>query len=895
MPTPNHPPRPDPVKSSREEWLKYLAVDPQIGLSGREADRRRDTTRTQPLFSTTEKSFSRCLLTVLREPILWILLVVSVIALLFDRVPLGLVCLALVAVHLLLCAILLRRAERLNATMQKAYDAPLPRVLRSGRVTRVGADAVVPGDILLLCPGDLVPADCRLLSSRELTVSERELDASDPDRPARTLEKNADALPEDNPSLRLSPANMVYAGALVESGFATAVAIAIGDLTHLGGLVGSIRPSHGIRPSETRRVTSRLSSLFSLCLTILIIPIVAIGIFTLRDRYELLDIFLSAVSLAVLGLGEHTLARYAGITAAIRRDAATLRNTVDAADIRGDSDAERLCTMTDLLLLGSAALHDGKPHPEELWVSDRSEKRPTFTNYCCTRPDADGDARQAIELLFLWHYGRAALPMTADREHRLEQEVGTMLPTLSEWADIDTEALLLRFKDIEPVGGGGVRAIIPTPEGNRRLTVVVSEQYAHGEPRLADAAEGFSALYISTVDDRFGGDDAETLHAMLTYTPRVSPKTEGWIKSMEVAGIRVVSLLPDVSEANTRILAACGFCDHHAPVRPEASPRRLAAIMGEGIRAFEGCTDDEIAEGIRDLQASGRVVGVLSVDARDISHLNAADIAITCSPSLFTYAESDFLRPIEEPSVASDGATASQRADDLSRRRADVIVRRASGGGGGLGGVRTAILASDRMRTVLDAVSGYLFLASVMRLVFVLLSGIFGILPIPAPLLLVSGFWVDAVVLLALRSIPTASTPAPRRSMTEKLEKPWLTRKIELICLSATAALPWLVALVARMAGAGIDKGTASYAMLSMVALQMSLYITIRPRRDKRHTDRTDAINLLWLGLIYIGVLAAALGTGLHPLYALLVPPIPALLYIAASAVTAGLTGRRRI
>ncbi len=902
MPTPspskNPSSRPDPSRASREELLRYFAVDPEIGLTGREADRRRDRTTAKPLFGTTAKPFPQCLLAVLREPVLWILVAVSLIALFFHRVALGMVCFVLTCAHVFLCAFLLYRAGRVDATMQRAYDAPLARVRRSKRPVRIGADAVVPGDILLIYPGDLIPADCRLLRTEHFSVSERELDAANPNRPAHTLDKDADFLPEEPPKGRVSPPHMVYAGAIAESGFALALVVAVGDRTHLGGLLGEIRPAHGTRGSDVCKSVARVSTLCSIVLAILIIPLVAIGIFTLRDRFELLDLFLCAVSLAVLGLCEHTVARYAYLTGAIRRDAATARDADNTADIRDDTDAEKLTTMTDLLLLGSAALHDGLSHPETLFVTGRH----AVTEYRCDRPDADAEAAFAVEMLFLWHYGRATLPSAVGFDSQgMFRHVDEMLPFLCDWSGIDAEGLLVKYKDIQPLCGG-VSAVVYTPEGNRRLTVALSDtcpDTADGSLRclFEEAREsGFSALLLSVSDE---SDMAQkgTVRAILTYAPRVSAKTAGWIKSFENAGIRVVSLLSDVSVANTRTLAACGLTDRHSAVGPASDSRRIAAIIQEGVRAFEGCTDREIGDCIRDLRADGHVVGVLSVDARDAAHLHAADVAITCSPSLYAYAENDFLRPIDDVSRAADGAPNSDRADDLCRRRANVVVRRARVTGGGLGGVRTALLASDRMATVVSAAARYLFLANALRLVCVLLAGIFGLLPIPAPLLLLSGFAVDTAVLLSLRHIPPASAPLRRRSMSAGLDTPWLTGKTELICLSATAALPWLVALIARLAGAGIDGGLAAYAMLSMVALQTAVYTTLRPRRDgsgKRRTDRTYAVTLLLLVLIYIATLAAALGTGLHPLYAILVPPIPALLYILITLLLAKWSGRSK-
>ncbi len=885
----------DPARISREELLRHLAVDPAVGLSAREAELRRDRMQEKPLFATTDKPFLQCLLSVLREPVLWILLSVSLIALFFDRVSLGLVCFILAGGHTLLCAFLLRRAERVDATMQKAYDAPSPRVLRSGRICRIGADCVVPGDILILRPGDLVPADCRLLVAENFVVSERELDATDPKPPVSLPMKDADYMPPaDSGDFRVSPPHMAYAGAVVETGCARAVVVAVGSGTHLGGLLGSIRPSHGIRVSETRKTVARLSTWVSIILAIAIIPIVTVGILTLRDRYELLDIFLSAVSLAALGLCEHTVARYAVLTASLRRDAATLRDTDNTADIRSDADAERLARMTDLLLLGTAALHDGRPYPVGMWTF----RHGSATLSHCNAPGVHVDAGQAVELLFLWHRGRAALPADLGGKRALESTVEDMLPALCEWAETDTDGLLVRYTDIQSIRGG-VSATVNSSEGNYRLSVRVSESLpeGHGEMdvhRQKARDDGYSTLWIILSDNR---ESEERILAMLIYAPRTSEKTVGWIKSMESAGIRVAALLPQVGGANTRILTACGLTDRYPAVLPTSSLRNIAAIMDEGVRAFEGCSDLEISTCIRDLQEEGRVVGVLSVNAGDSPHLNAADVAITCSPSLYRHAESDFFRPTEDGDTIPDGEANSRRADDLCRRRADVIVRRTRPTGGGLGGVRTALLAADRMHTILSAVSGYLFLSTALRLVAVLVSAVLGLLPIPAPLLLFSGLALDAVVLFSLRHIPPDTVPSRRRAMTDGMETPWLTVKMELICLSVTAVLPWVVALIARFAGAGIEKGMEGYALLCLVAAQTVLYVTLRPRRDhagRQRTDRTYAVMLLLLILVYVGALAAALGMGLHPLYALLVPPIPALLYIVAVLVIGKLTGRKQ-
>ena len=77
---------------------------------------------------------------------------------------LGLVCLLFGVGNTALSAFFLYRSSAVDAALA-AYDAPVSRVLRGRRICRVGASELVRGDIILFYPGDMIPADCRLLIS----------------------------------------------------------------------------------------------------------------------------------------------------------------------------------------------------------------------------------------------------------------------------------------------------------------------------------------------------------------------------------------------------------------------------------------------------------------------------------------------------------------------------------------------------------------------------------------------------------------------------------------------------------------------------------------------------------------------------------------------------------
>jgi Ca2+-transporting ATPase len=203
-----------PHTTTIPDLLESLGTDPTAGLSPGEAAKRGESRTAVSLFRSPACRYAECVKKTIREPALWLLTAVALISLFFDRIALGIVCLLLTVGNVALCAYFLYRADRTDRAML-AYDAPLTRVLRGGRVLRMSADGLVPGDIILLRRGDIVPADCRLLRTDGFAVMERELDAADPLRAPIRLDKNADVCPADGEGRRHSPVNMAFAGGLV--------------------------------------------------------------------------------------------------------------------------------------------------------------------------------------------------------------------------------------------------------------------------------------------------------------------------------------------------------------------------------------------------------------------------------------------------------------------------------------------------------------------------------------------------------------------------------------------------------------------------------------------------------------------------------------------------------
>jgi Ca2+-transporting ATPase len=155
-----------------------------------------------------------------------ILLASALVSLVFGRIVDGTVVLAVVVVNALIGAFQQYRAERAI----EALSALVPEfvtVRRNGFLSLVAAAELVPGDVVLLGPGDRVPADMRLLQLRDLRIIEAALTGE-----STPAVKQLEPLPRDTALGDRSC--MLFSGTMVATGTAEAVVVATGLKTELG-------------------------------------------------------------------------------------------------------------------------------------------------------------------------------------------------------------------------------------------------------------------------------------------------------------------------------------------------------------------------------------------------------------------------------------------------------------------------------------------------------------------------------------------------------------------------------------------------------------------------------------------------------------------------------------
>lgn len=177
-----------------------------------------------------------------------------------------------------------RAGRAIEALRQRV--ALTARVLRDGQEGDVPVVELVPGDVILLGAGDLIPADCRLMEAKNLFVNEATLTGE-----SFPAEKHAGALPSGLPAP--VPANAVFMGSSVVSGTGKVLVLRTGRTTQLGVIARSLRSE----PPTAFALGIRDFGLLIVRLTILLVLFVLL--INLLFQRPLLESFLFALALAV--------------------------------------------------------------------------------------------------------------------------------------------------------------------------------------------------------------------------------------------------------------------------------------------------------------------------------------------------------------------------------------------------------------------------------------------------------------------------------------------------------------------------------------------------------------------------------------------------------------------
>lgn len=274
------------------EVLEQLKVKPDFGLEESEVLERQQAFGANRLSQKKGQSPFMLFLSQFNQPLIYLLLAATVITAFLQEWVDSSVIFGVVLVNAVIGFVQESKALKAIDALSKTMDTEAT-VIRAGYKQRIPASELVVGDIVVLQSGDKVPADMRLIRSRELQVAESALTGE-----SVPVQKQIDSLLLD--TVLADRKNMAYSSTLVTYGTATGVVVAIGDQTEIGRINELISAAEVLATPLTKKIEQFSKMLLWAILTIAMLT-VGLGLFR---GDPLLDIFMATVALAVASIPE---------------------------------------------------------------------------------------------------------------------------------------------------------------------------------------------------------------------------------------------------------------------------------------------------------------------------------------------------------------------------------------------------------------------------------------------------------------------------------------------------------------------------------------------------------------------------------------------------------------
>lgn len=521
---------------------------------------------------------------------------------------------------------------------EKALDAlaslnsPTCIVIRDGIQQEIDTALLVPGDILVLKTGDLIPADARLITSTSLYVDEASLTGE-----SEASEKEATATLSGEVDLG-DQSNMLFSGCMVTAGQGTALVVETGMDTQMGKIAGLLNTEHAPKTPLQNRL-GRVSKLISFIAIISAIVLFAVG--TLQGE-EFWTMILLAVSLAVAAVPETlNLIVTLTLTEGVKRMAS--KNAL----IRNLQSVETLGSVSVICSDKTGTLTQNEMTIKRLWLMN---EKPITEKSDFSEKD-------------LWFLKKLALASTATLEIRgngtydiFGDATETAILKLLMQKGIDIQKLREEYPSAAEIPFSSSRKMFTTilkkPNGGylvltkgatdripfAEMTLEEKETLNKIHDEFASDALRVIALGSREIDELPDNDRLEDIESSLTFEGYIGlidpPRPEAFdaIFRAKRAGIRTIMITGDHAVTATAIARELGIIVANEGVITGSDLHYLSdEDLAESIEyysVYARVTPEDKIRIVQAWQQRGEVVAMTGDGVNDAPALKAADVGI---------------------------------------------------------------------------------------------------------------------------------------------------------------------------------------------------------------------------------------------------------------------------
>jgi Ca2+-transporting ATPase len=568
-----------------------------LGLTREEAAKRLLENGANELPSDSEKSLFRVVASVLREPMLLLLVIAGVISFVLAERLDGILLMSTVFIIVGISVFQERRTEQALSALRE-LSAPLALVIRSGETIRIPSSQVVPGDLIQLLEGDRVIADAELIECKNLQCDESLLTG------------------ESNPVPKFD-GDSVFSGSLVIQGHGNAIVKTTGQNTQLGKIGVSLLDS---KTSDTRLQQSVRKIVRGIGVAALLTVIGVIAVYGVT-RGNWLEGALAGIAVAMALIPEEL-----PVILTIFMALGAWRMAREKVVVRKPAAIEALGSVTVLCVDKTGTLTRNEMEIQEIHTAAGKTWRRGET--------PSEEIRRVMEI------GALATPKIAFDP--MDRAFKSMIPAVNSnyesLSEIPLNKSRLIYTHVWRHGDLTLLAAKGAPEHIARICRISGVKLAHFNDSLEMAARrGFRVIGIAEAQQDLevfqNNISIEANFKFIGLALLHDPVREGVpaaINECKSAGIRTIMITGDHPLTALNVASEIGLDARRCVTGDEISQTSENDLtdLVKSVSVFARVTHEHKLRLVKMLQAQGEVVGMTGDGVNDAPALRAADIGI---------------------------------------------------------------------------------------------------------------------------------------------------------------------------------------------------------------------------------------------------------------------------